>query len=226
MLELTQARTRARLKNGKFKHSSLHSWRQRKKSLADYFPYVLAVISIWSVVFTSDLAPLAEEWYGMTGRIVISRESSQARHQGTDASEGHGEPVSADSLNDGAPREVVMTHSEPRPTLSGDSITEKIKLAWMGTGDEEKMVDIIKCESRFNSDTIGDLGIQFEKDGKLWGRSVGLAQVRILPGRTDNPKEYEKQLKDVDFNLKEGRGIYDRQGLGAWMNCAKRVGAI
>ncbi len=229
MLELTQARTRARSRNGKFKHSSLHSWRNRKKSFEDYFPYVLAVISIWSVVILKDFAPIAQAFYEMTGKVeIVNRESSLARsHQeSTEVDEGHGEPVSADSFNDGASDEVVIAHSEPRPTLSDDSVIEKIKLAFIGTGDEDKMVKVLQCESRFNPNTVGDLGIQFEKDGKLWGRSVGIAQIRILPGRTDDPYKYDRQLRDVDFNLKEARAIYDRQGIGAWLNCAKIVGAI
>lgn len=180
----------------------------------------LAVLAIWGGV-AADLHPIAEAYYSLPDKIEIVRESS-GHNEGNTGGMVQTVPL-ADSPTDGG---KVTPKSEPRPTPSGESIEEKIRLAWIGTGDEERMVKIIQCESGMNPDTIGDLGIQFEQGGKLWGRSVGLAQVRILPGRTDNPEKYEQQLRNPDFNIKEGRAIYDRQGLGAWFNCAKRVGAL
>ena len=182
----------------------------------------VSVMGIWGMVAV-DLHPVAEAYYSLPDKIVIVREPTPEEiKEGNTGGMVPAVPL-ADSPTDGG---KVTPKSEPRPTPSGESIEEKIRLAWIGTGDEDRMIKIIQCESRMNPDTIGDLGIQFEHEGKLWGRSVGLAQIRILPGRTDNPEKYEQQLRNQDFNIKEGRAIYDRQGLGAWFNCARRVGAL
>jgi hypothetical protein len=60
-------------------------------------------------------------------------------------------------------------------------------------------------------DQIGDRHLTFTQDGITYGFSVGIFQIRYLPGRPD-PKE----LKDPDFNIKYAYEMYKASGWFPW----------
>lgn len=204
--------------------------------MTDYFPYVLAVISIWSVVLTRDLSPLAEEWYGMTGIVEIVREATdQSSLRGTAiAKASTGELASANSEDGGLSTESVGEPLEPRPTLSDDSIAGKIREAWIGTGEEDIAVAVAKSESGLRTDAMGwncyyinAQGKQYSKAclpqdrAKAWSVDCGVMQINHI-GKT-----CPEHLFDPDENIKIGKEKYDnsekRIGIGfypwmAWRN--------
>lgn len=90
-----------------------------------------------------------------------------------------------------------------------------IRAAFPEAGDA--MVAIARCESGLNPNATGDLGLQFVEGGTTYGKSVGVMQVRLLPGRPT-----EAWLRDVRHNLEYARRLYDAHGLQPW-SCAKKL---
>ena len=98
---------------------------------------------------------------------------------------------------------------EERPV----TIEEKIKSVF--GADSEKALKIARCESQLNHLAVGDHKIAYVKDGKEYGKSYGVFQIRSLPGRPE-PTE----LFDRDFNIEYAYQVYQRQGWDAWMWCS------
>lgn len=82
----------------------------------------------------------------------------------------------------------------------------------------DRMIKIAKCESQLQSHRIGDTDLTFTKNGKEYGKSYGIFQVRHLEGRPE-----PSQLLDPMFNIEYAKKIFDSQGLNAWYYCSKRV---
>lgn len=105
-------------------------------------------------------------------------------------------------------------------------------------------IKIFKCESwrdgRYQTDIVGDKDLAFTHNGQLYGRSIGVAQVRTggiekngkIWVASNNVAEFEEKMKNPDENLKMARAKYDasvkRNGNGwyPWYNCARKVGAL
>ena len=78
---------------------------------------------------------------------------------------------------------------------------------WAGMPE---VVEVVACESRHESDAVGDQG-----------RAIGLLQVRT-DAHPDLARRYD--LFDPAQNLRAGWEIYQRQGWGAWYTCSARAG--
>lgn len=224
-----------RKKNGRFKQSSLQRWRNRKKTFNDYVMPAVAVITVWSTVWLVDILPMAE------ARAVITIENRQFSKVDAAESSSHGEEDNDTLVSAGVQSEERQgTPVKDVVRLSDDTIEGKIRQAWIGTGEEENAIKVFKCESRYDPNTIGDEALAFWHNGQLYGRSIGIAQIRTggieKNGRvwvaSDNVEEFEKKMKNVDENLKVARSKYDvsiranNNGWYPWMNCAVGAGLI
>lgn len=74
---------------------------------------------------------------------------------------------------------------------------------------------VFTCESGLRPDAVGDLHLQFTKNGTSYGASYGVAQIRYLPGRP-NPDE----LMNAEFNIRYAADMYHSQGWHPW-TCRK-----
>ena len=89
-------------------------------------------------------------------------------------------------------------------------------------GDKaENMLKIARCESQLNPKALGDQKIAYVLNGKQYGTSHGIFQIRHLPGRPE-PKE----LEDPSFNIQYAKKVLKEQGYGAWYWCANHNGII
>jgi len=79
--------------------------------------------------------------------------------------------------------------------------------------DAKIMKAICKAENTAEDPlAIGDKHLTFWENGKLYGMSVGLCQVRILPGRNITVE----QMQIPEENIKKSKEIFDSQGFNAW----------
>lgn len=76
--------------------------------------------------------------------------------------------------------------------------------------DSSLMLAIAKAESSCRANAVGDTSIKYVQDGREYGYSVGLFQIRILPGRE------HCDTFDIATNVKCAYDIYRGQGLRAW----------
>lgn len=74
---------------------------------------------------------------------------------------------------------------------------------------------VFACESGLRPDAVGDLRLQFMKNGTRYGASYGVAQIRYLPGRP-TPEE----LLQTEFNIRYAADLYHAQGWTPW-SCRK-----
>lgn len=73
-----------------------------------------------------------------------------------------------------------------------EAISEIKKYDW----DTEIATAIMKAESKCDNEAKGDLDLVFNEKGREYGYSVGLFQIRILPGREEcDGFEIEKNVK-------------------------------
>ncbi len=80
--------------------------------------------------------------------------------------------------------------------------TEIGKYDW----DKELALAIAKAESSCNAEARGDEDLTFEQDGKQYGYSVGVFQIRILPGREDCDSY------DISKNVACAYDLYKQRG--------------
>lgn len=111
-----------------------------------------------------------------------------------------------------------------KPQVNREDVVAMIAAAF--PENQGEMLKIGRCESQLSSDRVGDLGIRFEKDGKLYGSSHGIFQIRALPGRTDDPDQFAEDMKNPKKNIEAAKRIFDGQGYKAWYNCAVKEGLI
>lgn len=69
---------------------------------------------------------------------------------------------------------------------------------------------IMQAESSCNENATGDTSLTFVKNSRVYGYSVSLLQVRILPGREDCDS-YKPEV-----NIACAYRIWQRQGYKAW----------
>ncbi len=72
-------------------------------------------------------------------------------------------------------------------------------------------IAIAKCESSLDPHRIGDKDKQFYKNGKLYGKSCGLFQIRLFPNRPNC--DY---LLDTENNVKYAKKLFDKKGWKPW----------
>ena len=102
--------------------------------------------------------------------------------------------------------------------------------------DAETMKKIAQCESGMKPDRIGDTHIMGNLNGEMIGDSIGLFQIRTGDAGVYDSKpwnrakangmtveEFRTYLKDPKNNIDYAKDIYDRQGIGAWYNCSRKV---
>jgi hypothetical protein len=71
---------------------------------------------------------------------------------------------------------------------------------------------IFTAESGLTCSSEGDKHLKYLKDGKEFGASYGVAQIRHLPGRPE-----PKQLKDCKYNIDYAYRMFASQGnFSAW----------
>ena len=100
--------------------------------------------------------------------------------------------------------------------------------------DPKTALEVFKCESGFNPYQVGDEHLTFQHNGQIYGRSIGLAQIRTggierngkVWVRSDNVQEFERKMMEPRENLLAAKKIYLGSGWYAWLNCAKKVGAV
>jgi hypothetical protein len=80
------------------------------------------------------------------------------------------------------------------------------------------MLKICVCESSGNPHAIGDGHLTYKVGATVYGYSVGLLQVRYLPGR-----EHYGNLQDPSTNIAAAYDIWKRQGYNAW-TCYRKIG--
>ena len=72
------------------------------------------------------------------------------------------------------------------------------------------MVAISKAESNCRPEAKGDTTLTYRKNGRIYGYSLSVLQVRILPGRE------HCDTHNVDINVRCAYAIYKSQGYKAW----------
>lgn len=78
-------------------------------------------------------------------------------------------------------------------------------------GGDTTAVKIAKAESQLDPDAIGDLHLTFLRNGKKYGMSCGVFQIRVLPGRPSC-----EELLDVEKNIEYAKKLYDESGWYPW----------
>ena len=244
MLELTRVRD----KKGKYKHSSWHNFKKRKRGWREYaiHPITVSVFGLISYVGVHT-AWAFDEAGKLESKFTIynfSQENAREDSKGdglspsTNPEESTGETVKA------------VSESEPRegeagtPTMDHSPSSVEAKIREVFREEAGTAIKIFKCESwrdgRYHTDIVGDKDLAFTHNGQLYGRSIGVAQIRTggieKNGRiwvaSDNVAEFEEKMKNPEENLKMARAKYDasvkRNGNGwyPWFNCAKRAGAL
>lgn len=82
------------------------------------------------------------------------------------------------------------------------AIAEIEKYDW----DTKMATAIMKAESKCDANIKGDEDLTYEEDGRIYGYSVGVFQVRILPGREDC------DTFDLETNVSCAYNIYVEAG--------------
>lgn len=73
--------------------------------------------------------------------------------------------------------------------------------------DNNLMLAIAKAESNCVLDTVGDTNLTFNRNGRVYGYSIGPLQVRVLPGR--------EWCETGDY-YECAHTIWQQQGYRAW----------
>jgi hypothetical protein len=107
--------------------------------------------------------------------------------------------------------EVVQTatHQGIETPVDNISIDSLIKNSF---GSQSEMaIAIAKAESNMEADRIGDTHITFVQDGKTYGMSCGVFQIRTLPGRPTC-----EEMLDPEKNIKFAYELYQKSGWTPW----------
>jgi len=104
--------------------------------------------------------------------------------------------------------EQPQTHITP-PVLTGCEAVRAEASKYSGW-NVNLMVAISKAESNCRAEARGDGHLTYQKNGRAYGYSVGVFQIRILEGR-EHCDTY-----DLSINVKCAYNIYKGQGYKAW----------
>ena len=96
--------------------------------------------------------------------------------------------------------------------------------------DAPDAIQIAKCESGLNPETIGDTNLMSHNNGELVGDSIGIFQVRTggegwnrAKANGMSAEEFRVYLKDYKKNIDYAKTIFDQRGWSAWYNCMNKV---
>jgi hypothetical protein len=85
----------------------------------------------------------------------------------------------------------------------------------------DNAVKVARCESNLNPAALGDTSLPstlaWKAIGKPWGPSVGVFQIRLLPGRPER-----SWLESAENNIRYAKQLHDAQGWGPW-SCKKAI---
>lgn len=99
--------------------------------------------------------------------------------------------------------------SPPATPLTGcDAV--RAEVAKYSGWDVNIMTAIAKAESNCRIDATGDTTLTYQANGRTYGYSVSVLQVRIMQGRE------HCDAHDLTINVRCAYEIYKRQGLRAW----------
>ena len=91
-------------------------------------------------------------------------------------------------------------------------------------------IQIAKCESGLNPETIGDTNLMSHNNGELVGDSIGIFQVRTggegwnrAKANGMSAEEFRVYLKDYKKNIDYAKTIFDQEGWSPWYNCMNKV---
>jgi hypothetical protein len=111
---------------------------------------------------------------------------------------------------------------EPQPVLVASVHTPKgdwDALLQKHFGSEwERAKKVMLCESGGRETAHGDRHLTYWKDGREWGSSAGLFQIRDLPGRPA-----QEWLMVGENNIAYAAGMYKAQSWRPW-TCKKVLG--
>ena len=96
--------------------------------------------------------------------------------------------------------------------------------------DAPDAIQIAKCESGLNPETIGDTNLMSHNNGELVGDSIGIFQVRTggegwnrAKANGMSAEEFRVYLKDYKKNIDYAKTIFDQEGWSPWYNCMNKV---
>lgn len=121
----------------------------------------------------------------------------------------------------------------PVSSVSGSAIEAKIREVFYEAPEEA--IKIASCESRFNPEQIGDEHLTFTHNGQVYGKSIGLFQVRTggkerngkVWTRSNDVSAFEESMKDPEQNIDLAKKIWSgKKDWSPWYNCAKLVGIM
>ena len=95
------------------------------------------------------------------------------------------------------------------PVLSGCDLVRSEVQKYPGW-DVNTMVAISQAESNCRADAKGDTTLTYQQNNRIYGYSMSVLQVRILPGRE------HCDTFDVATIVKCAHAIYQGQGYNAW----------
>lgn len=124
-----------------------------------------------------------------------------------------------------APTPVIPT-ATPTPT-EREKIENEVERIFGKHAENAKK--IIKCESMWNTNAVGDKNLMTYHSGELVGDSIGLFQIRT-GGRDFNrakangmtAEEFRNEMKDPIKNIRYAKSIFDQRGWSAW-SCKSKL---
>ena len=112
--------------------------------------------------------------------------------------------VQAESIPE---KQASVEEPEQKILTDYDVLVQEVqKYDW----DVNTMLAIAKAESGYRKDAVGDQTLTYQNNGRTYGYSVGMFQIRILEGREDC------DTFDIPTNVSCAYRIYKGQGLSAW----------
>jgi hypothetical protein len=118
--------------------------------------------------------------------------------------------------------EVVQKSSKPAQSVDR---WRPLVAKYFPASQVDNALHVMNCESwnpywgtGGDPSAIGDTTLTFNQAGTTYGYSVGLMQIRRLPGRPE--KDW---LLNPENNIRYAAGMYRAQGFRPW-SCAKHIG--
>lgn len=181
----------------------------------------MTIVSLFSLIvallITGEIAgierSLAVDWSIPTGTFSVTRSEHQE------------DTILLDRLVTRTDGDAVAHDTAPR-VRDRQEIEDIVRMVFADQADNA--LNIMQCESRGNPEQVGDQHLAFVHEGKTYGESYGLFQIRSggnehgrVWTRADDPDAFKQAMFHVEQNIQKAKEIYDGQGWSAWLNCAK-----
>ena len=199
------------------------SWRTRLDSKENRKHMFMFCLVVWSIVIFAEYPKFTQ-----AGRPVyvienVRESSSVTPLDGTRGEEHDGRVEALPTAKDFGSTEGETGAHVATSSPSSESIAEKIRKAWKGTGEERIAVAVAKAESGLNATAkgwnckyINAQGKEYsdackpEDRHKAWSVDCGVMQINIVG------KECPAHLHDADENIRIGKSMYDTRGFSPW----------